>query len=138
MPQKSLILIVDDCSDDREMYGRYLSRFGFTVSLAADGQEALQKAFELLPDLILMDLALPELDGWEAMRQLKAGEKTRDIPIVVITARALASAEALGSDGCLIKPCQPDDVLVEVVRALEKRTRAPAPKARASRAPQAV
>ena len=72
------------------------------------------------------------------MRQLKAGEKTRDIPIVVITARALASAEALGSDGCLIKPCQPDDVLVEVVRALEKRTRAPAPKARASRAPQAV
>ena len=59
MPQKSLILIVDDCSDDREMYGRYLSRFGFTVSLAADGQEALQKAFELLPDLILMDLALP-------------------------------------------------------------------------------
>jgi two-component system, cell cycle response regulator DivK len=121
MTQKELILIVDDFKDDREMYAHYLSRCGFRVSLASDGQEALEKAFQLLPDLILMDLWLPQIGGWEAIRQLKADEKTKDIPIVVLTARAFVSAPAVGSEGCLIKPCQPDDLLVEVVRVLEKR-----------------
>lgn len=61
--QKSLILIVDDFKDDREMYAHYLSRSGFRVSMASDGQEALDKAFQLLPDLILMDLWLPQIGG---------------------------------------------------------------------------
>lgn len=119
--QKSLILIVDDFKDDREMYAHYLSRCGFRVSLASDGQEAMDKAFQLLPDLILMDLWLPQIGGWEAIRKLKASEKTKHIPIVVLTARAFVSAPAVGSDGCLIKPCQPNDLLVEVVRVLEKQ-----------------
>ena len=119
--QNSLILIVDDFKDDREMYAHYLTRCGFRVSLACDGQEAVEKAFGLLPDLILMDLWLPQVGGWEAIRQLKADEKTKHIPIVVLTARAFVSAPAVGSDGCLIKPCQPDDLLVEVVRVLENR-----------------
>src|SRR5208282_1623519 len=114
MTQKSLILIVDDFKDDREMYAHYLSRSGFQVSLASDGQEALDKAYQLLPDLILMDLSLPQIGGWEAIRQLRASEKTKHIPIVVLTARAFVSAVAVGSDGCLIKPCQPGDLLVEV------------------------
>jgi CheY-like chemotaxis protein len=119
--QNSLILIVDDFKDDREMYGHYLSRCGFRVTLACDGQEAVDKALQLLPDLILMDLWLPQVGGWEAIRQLKANDKTKNIPIVVLTAREFATAPAVGSDGCLIKPCQPDDLLVEVVRVLEKQ-----------------
>ncbi len=118
--QKALILIVDDFKDDREMYSHYLTRSGFRVSLACDGQEALDKAFQLLPDLILMDLWLPQIGGWEAIRQLNASVNTKQIPIVVLTARAFVSATAVGSEGCLIKPCQPDDLLVEVVRVLEK------------------
>lgn len=121
MNRNSLILIVDDLKDDREMYGHYLSRCGFQVCLANDGEEALQKAFHLLPDLIVMDLVLPQVDGWEAIRQLKANEATRNIPIVTVTARAFASAQAVGSEGCLIKPCRPDDLLLEVVRLLEMR-----------------
>ena len=125
--RKALILIVDDFKDDREMYAHYLSRAGFRVSLASDGQEALDKAFQLLPDLILMDLWLPQIGGWEAIRQLKAHEKTKDIPIVVLTARAFVSAHAVGSEGCLIKPCQPDDLLVEVVRVLDKHKKKEGP-----------
>jgi two-component system, cell cycle response regulator DivK len=120
MIQKSLILIVDDFKDDREMYSHYLSRCGFRISLASDGKEAVDKAIELLPDLVLMDLGLPEMGGWEAIRQLKAHDKTKHIPVVVLTARSFVSATAVGSDGCLIKPCPPADLLVEVVRVLEK------------------
>jgi CheY-like chemotaxis protein len=119
--QKPLVLIVDDFKDDREMYGYYLGRNGFRISLACDGQEALDKAFQLRPDVILMDLWLPQIAGWEAIRQLKANDKTRHIPIVVLTARAFVSAKAVGSDGCLIKPCQPDELLAEVTRVLAQQ-----------------
>lgn len=120
--QKKLILIVDDFKDDREMYSHYLTGCGFQVSLAGDGQEALDKAFNQQPDLILMDLWLPQIAGWEAIRQLKADARTRHIPIVVLTARAFVSASAVGCEGCLIKPCQPDNLLVEVMRVLEGRS----------------
>ena len=119
------ILIVDDFRDDREMYSHYLSQRGFQVHMAADGQEALDKAFKLRPDLILMDLWLPEIAGWEAIRQLRANTTTRNIPIVVLTARAFVSAEAVGCEGCIIKPCQPDDLLTEIVRVLENRVPSP-------------
>ncbi len=117
--QSKHILIVDDFKDDREMYSHYLTRFGFEVTLASDGQEALDKAFQTPPDLILMDLWLPQVAGWEAIRQLRADEKTRKIPIVVLTARAFVSAVAVGCEGCLIKPCRPEDLMVEVMRVLE-------------------
>jgi two-component system, cell cycle response regulator DivK len=117
---KKLILIVDDFKDDREMYSHYLSRSGFQVALACDGEEALEKTFRLKPDLILMDLWLPQIGGWEAIRQLKSDHRTHHIPIVVLTARAFVSASAVGSDGCLIKPCHPEDLLTEVLRVLEK------------------
>ena len=120
--QTKLILIVDDFKDDREMNSHYLTRCGFQVSLACDGQEALDKAFKLQPDLILMDLWLPQIAGWEAIRQLKADARTRHTPIVVLTARAFISASAVGCEGCLIKPCQPDNLLVEVMRVLEGRS----------------
>ena len=115
------ILIVDDFKDDREMYGHFLTQRGYRVTLACDGQEALDKANELRPDLILMDLWLPVIGGWEATRRLKTDEKTKHIPIVVLTARAFVQAAALGCDGCLIKPCLPEDMLREVLRLLEPR-----------------
>jgi len=117
--QNKHILIVDDFKDDREMYSHYLTRFGFDVSLASDGREALEKVYQTHPDLILMDLWLPQIAGWEAIRQLRADEATKRIPIVVLTARAFVSAGAVGCEGCLIKPCRPEDLLVEVLRVLE-------------------
>lgn len=116
--QNKHILIVDDFKDDREMYSHYLTRFGFEVSLASDGREALDKAFQIHPDLILMDLWLPQIAGWEAIRQLRADDRTKRIPIVVLTARAFVSAGAVGCEGCLIKPCRPEDLMVEVMRVL--------------------
>ena len=118
----TLILIVDDFRDDREMYSYFLTLKGFQVASAGDGTEALKKAFELQPDLIFMDLGLPGMGGWEAIRRLKADEKTKHIPIVVLTARPFISAKAVGSEGCLIKPCQPDKMLAEIARVLSRET----------------
>jgi CheY-like chemotaxis protein len=117
--QKRRILVVDDFKDDREMYAHFLSLKGFQVTIATDGEEALDKVTQLRPDLIIMDLWMPGIGGWEAIRRLKADAKTRDIPIVVLTARAFVSAQAVGSDGCLIKPCNPEEMLAEVNRILK-------------------
>ena len=114
------ILVVDDFKDDREMYAYFLSLKGYQVSVACDGEEALSKASQLRPDLIIMDLWLPGIGGWEAIRRLKGDKKTSHIPIVVLTARAFVSAKAVGSDGCLIKPCHPDDMLAEINRVLSR------------------
>src|SRR5262249_15295979 len=83
--QPPLILVVDDYQDAREMYAEYLQFSGFRVAEARNGNEAVDQAFALKPDLILMDLSLPGMDGWEATRQLKADERTRNIPVVALT-----------------------------------------------------
>ena len=117
-----LILVVDDYQDAREMYAEYLQFSGFRVAEARNGNEALTQAFELMPDLILMDLSLPGMDGWEATRQLKADERTRRIPVVALTGHALAGAsegaKKAGCDSFVTKPCLPDDLVVEVKRML--------------------
>jgi len=106
--QPPLVLIVDDVDHGREICAEYLEFRGFRVATAADGLEALDKAFELLPDLILMDLSLPGIDGWEATRRLKAHPSTRDIPVIALTAHAMKGADdecrAAGMDGFLSKP----------------------------------
>jgi two-component system, cell cycle response regulator DivK len=117
--QKKLILVVDDYKDDRDMYSYFLSLKGFQVTVARDGEEALTKARDLQPDLIVMDLSMPGIGGWETIRRLKGGATTKDIPIVVVTGRTFASAEAVGSDACLIKPCPPDEILAEIHRVLK-------------------
>ncbi len=122
-----LVLIVDDVEHGREICSEYLAFRGFRVATAADGQEALDKAFELLPDVILMDLSLPKIDGWEATRRLKSDERTRDIPIVALTAHALASAHEkameAGCDSVVTKPCLPRDLEAEVRRQLDGNVR---------------
>jgi CheY-like chemotaxis protein len=117
-----LILVVDDYQDAREMYAEYLQFSGFRVAEAKTGNEAIEKAFELRPALILMDLSLPGMDGWEATRLLKSDERTRHIPVVALTGHALAGASEgarkAGCDSFVTKPCLPDDLVVEVRRML--------------------
>ena len=118
-----LILVVDDYQDAREMYAEYLQFSGFRVAEARNGNEAVEQAVALKPDLILMDLSLPGMDGWEATRRLKADDTTRHIPIVALTGHALAGAsegaKKAGCDSFVTKPCLPDDLVVEVRRMLD-------------------
>jgi two-component system, cell cycle response regulator DivK len=121
-----LVLVVDDVDHGREIFAEYLEYRGFRVATAADGLEALDKAFELLPDVILMDLSLPGIDGWEATRRLKQDDRTRDIPIIALTAHALAAAHdkarEVGCNAVVTKPCLPKDLEQEVRRQLDART----------------
>jgi CheY-like chemotaxis protein len=122
-----LVLVVDDFQDNREMFAEFLSLSGFRVAEASTGREAIDRGFELLPDVILMDLSLPELDGWEATRQLKNDPRTRHIPIVALTGHALADhsreAREAGCDAFLTKPCLPEVLVVEIRRMLDRRPR---------------
>jgi CheY-like chemotaxis protein len=117
-----LILVVDDYQDAREMYAEYLQFSGFRVAEARNGNEAVAQAFSLRPDLILMDLSLPGMDGWEATRLLKADDRTKHIPVVALTGHALAGAsegaKRAGCDSFVTKPCLPDDLVIEVRRML--------------------
>lgn len=110
-----LVLLVDDLEDSRVMYAEYLTRSGYRIAQAADGKEALALARALLPDVVVMDLALPVLDGWEAIRQLKGDARTVGIPVVALTGHALARhaerARQAGCDALLTKPCMPSALL---------------------------
>jgi two-component system, cell cycle response regulator DivK len=118
----ALVLVVEDYQDAREMYAAYLQFSGFAVTEATNGVEAIEKALELAPDVILMDLALPKMDGWEATRRLKSDERTMHIPIVALTGHALAGyaegARQAGCDSFVTKPCLPDALVAEIQRML--------------------
>ena len=120
------VLLVDDYPDAREMYSEYLQFSGFDVVEAANGMEALQRAADAAPDIILMDLSLPVMDGWEATRRLKADERTSGIPVVALTGHALAGisegAKQAGCDAFVTKPCLPEDLVRELRRVLEHRS----------------
>lgn len=118
-----LVLLVDDYADAREMYGYYLARQGYRVEEAAEGHEALAKALALLPDIILMDLSLPGIDGWELARLLKQDARTTAIPIIALTAHALNGEEqrarGAGCDAFVTKPCLPQALAAELARVLQ-------------------
>lgn len=117
-----LVLIVDDFEDNREMYAQYLRFHGFDVAEADNGQDALRQANGLRPDVIVMDLSLPGMDGWEATRRLKQEAATRDIPVIVLTGHALTGSETTargaGCDRFLTKPCAPSVLGQEIRRML--------------------
>ncbi|HEX8210625.1 MAG TPA: response regulator [Longimicrobium sp.] len=95
------ILLVEDNEMNRDMLSRRLERKGYQVVVAVDGQEGVDKAATVLPDLVLMDMSLPVLDGWEATRRLKAGPATGHIPVIALTAHAMAGDRAHAIDaGC--------------------------------------
>jgi two-component system, cell cycle response regulator DivK len=111
------ILLVEDNEMNRDMLSRRLERRGHTVTLALDGAEGVQKAHTEAPDIILMDMSLPVVDGWEATRQLKADQTTARIPIIALTAHAMASDEQKARDaGCDDFDTKP----IELARLLEK------------------
>jgi CheY-like chemotaxis protein len=113
-----LVLVVEDDADAREMYEVVLGASGFCVASAADGVEAIAKARALRPRLILMDLSLPSMDGWEASRQLKGEAATREIPIVALSGNSIDAQAGAGRmfASALLKPCLPDDLVAEVRR----------------------
>jgi CheY-like chemotaxis protein len=126
--ERPRVLLVDDYADAREMYTEYLEYSGFSVVQASNGMEALQKAVESHPDIVLMDLSLPVMDGWEATRRLKADERTAHIPVVALTGHALAGisegAMRAGCDAFVTKPCLPEDLVTEVRKVLDHRAAA--------------
>ena len=111
------ILLVEDNEMNRDMLSRRLERKGHSVSIALDGAEGLNKARTDAPDIILMDMSLPVIDGWEATRQLKADEATRRIPVIALTAHAMASDEQKAREsGCDDFDTKP----IELPRLLDK------------------
>jgi two-component system cell cycle response regulator DivK len=116
------ILLADDHEDNRLALLTVLEREGYRTLGAANGQQAVEVAREHMPDLILMDLAMPVMDGRQAMQRLRADPRTAGIPIVVLTAMALTVDRerlvAEGFDGLLIKPCMPPHLVAEVRRVV--------------------
>jgi CheY-like chemotaxis protein len=112
------ILLVEDTHDNREVAEIILRDAGHTVLSVADGASGMAAAASVQPDLILMDLALPRVDGWEATRRLKANPKTRDIPVVAFTAHVLQEdAERAREAGCaavVVKPFEIDALLGQI------------------------
>jgi two-component system, cell cycle response regulator DivK len=121
-PQGKTILLVEDNPHNRKIFSGMLAHAGFTVLEAEDGHEALNLA-ELSPDLILMDLSIPGIDGWEVTKRLKSAPKTKGIPIIALTAHAMRGDEEraiqAGCDGYLAKPISPKKVVEEVKRYLK-------------------
>ena len=120
------ILLVDDFADAREMYTTYLEYEGFEVLPAASAVEAIALAISERPDLILMDAGLPGMTGWEAITELKADGRTREIPVLMLTGHVLMESQeraaAAGADGFIPKPCLPDELSREIKRALKTHT----------------
>ncbi|MDH5556319.1 MAG: response regulator [Alphaproteobacteria bacterium] len=111
------ILVVEDNEMNRDMLCRRLARKGFTILTAADGEQGINVAMAEMPDVIIMDLSLPRIDGWEACRRLKANQSTSAIPVIALTAHAMSTdkdkALAAGCDDFDTKP-------VDFARLLEK------------------
>lgn len=117
MESMTHILLVEDNEMNRDMLSRRLERKGFEITIAVDGEEGVEKALSVKPDLILMDMSLPKIDDWEATRRVKANPETASIPVIALTAHAMAEdrekALAAGCDEYDTKP-------VELPRLLEK------------------
>ena len=114
------VLIVEDNEDNRLIYSQYLSHGGFRVLEAANGVEGIDVARRERPDIVLMDISMPIMDGLTATRALKADEALRSIPVIALTAHAMASDELMareaGCDGYISKPVMPREVRAEVER----------------------
>jgi DNA-binding response OmpR family regulator len=122
------VLIVDDSVHVREMYAEYLDYRGFRVMCAADGNGGIQLAISGQPDVIVMDLAMPNVDGFDATRMLKRHSRTSRIPIVILTgysdvATLKQGALQAGADMFLAKPCLPEDLEGHVRSLLERQPR---------------
>jgi two-component system, cell cycle response regulator DivK len=129
MPQtdadSKVILLVEDNLHNRRIFSGILRHYGYEVQEAVNGAEAVEMARSLVPDLILMDLSLPVMDGWEATRQIKAVAELTKIPVIALTAHAMAGdedrAREVGCDGYLSKPISPTKVVEAVQRFIGEK-----------------
>ena len=125
MDDAPLILIAEDDVDNREGYAEYLTFLGYRVAQAANGEDALVWARQLRPDVLLLDLALPGVDGWEVARQLKSDSSTRSMLVIALSACVFPNdvlrATDAGCDLFLDKPCYPQTVADEIERLLAAR-----------------
>lgn len=116
--QPPTILVADDEPDVLELVGYRLSRSGFTVVEACDGEEALARALDHVPDLAVLDVMMPKLDGYELTRRLRAADATQRVPVILLTARAqesdIATGFEAGADDYLRKPFNPDELVARV------------------------
>jgi two-component system, OmpR family, alkaline phosphatase synthesis response regulator PhoP len=120
----SRLLMVDDTADTREMFAAYFRSRGFTVETASDGIAAIAAARRLHPDVIVMDVAMPGLDGISAMREIKQDPQTKDIPVVILTAypiRAIKSGALETNARFVMKPCTPEELEEHVRSVLDAR-----------------
>ncbi len=123
-PQPSVLLVEDDQAG-RRLYADWLTQAGFTVKQAHNGLQALEQALEVVPDIVVTDLHIPGIDGFELTRRLRLDPRTRNVPIVAVTGYAAfaadpARAQRAGCNTILEKPCSPDD-LEAAIRALIAR-----------------
>lgn len=120
---RPVVLLVDDLADQRELYRQYLDFAGYEVVIARDGFEAVDRALHVHPDVVIMDLAMPGLDGFETTQRLKVLEATRGIPVIALTAHGELPREWALTAGCaayLKKPCYPYDLALEISAVLDK------------------
>ena len=115
------VLLVEDDRDTREMYSEYLSYSGLVVTEAATGRRALERVAERRPDVVVTDIAMPEMDGLELSRRLRAGDATWDVPIIAVSGQASERAREAGADVVLEKPCEPDKLLHVIEDVLKER-----------------
>ena len=122
MVKGSRILFVEDDRTARDGYSAYLSGWGYDVEAVATGEDALARAAQWRPDVIILDMNLPDIDGWEVSRRLRASAATAAVPIVALTGADLpherVSAMRAGCDRHLTKPCTPADLLDAIERCL--------------------
>ena len=129
---RPLVLIADDDRDAREMYALFLNMHGYAVAVAKDGQQAVAKARKLLPDVIVLDLEMPTLDGWGAMRELRSRVDTAAIPVIILTGHDFKhylghSAIAEGAVSYLMKPLFPEKLAHEISVRLSRSSERSAP-----------
>ncbi len=128
MKSRPLVLVIDDSEDAREVYATVLRLDGFAVEEAIDGRQGLEKALRSLPDVIITDLEMPVMDGWETIRRLKADQRTRTIPIIACSGatvpRPTKPAFEPTYEAHLVKPCVPDALLSEIRGFVRREARA--------------
>ncbi len=123
---KHRILCIEDETEMIDLIRIILGRKGFEVEGATGGEDGLKKVHERKPDLVLLDLMMPDIDGWEVYQQMKADETTRDIPVIIVTAKAQNIDKVLGLqiarvDDYISKPFSPEDLLASVERVLKRK-----------------
>ncbi len=125
LAKRGRVLVVDDMEDNRDLYATFLEHCGFETDQAVNGEDALAKITEEPPDVVVMDLAMPKLDGWQATRLVKANPNTAHVIVIVVTGNAtesnISAAHAAGADAVCRKPCLPKDLLATIEKHLKVR-----------------